>query len=336
MTDAVPSANVDTPNNNTRNHEERSRPNGGPSANVDTPNNNTRNHEERSRSNGEPSANVDTPNNNTQTTDLALSCHGLKTAFNGRLVLNNLSLDVTRGEWLGIIGPNGAGKTTLLRSIAGLVRHQGSVALANGNQPTPTDVALLPQNPTLPAGMTVTEYVLLGRTAHLSWLSRESKNDRLTVAMVLQQLGLVELAGHRLSNLSGGETQQVVLARALAQQAPILLLDEPTSSLDIGHQITILQLLDKLRHTERLTVISAMHDLTTAARFADRIVLIHEGNILADGLPEVVLDAQLLSRVYETSLTIKTLEGQILVLPTPANRTHQHKTSPTNRESAHR
>lgn len=247
--------------------------------------------------------------------DVALSCRGLTAAYNGHKALHDVHLDIVQGEWLGLIGPNGAGKSTLLRSIAGLVSHEGIVKLADGRCPTPTDVALLPQNPVLPVGMTVAEYALLGRTAHLGWLSRESREDRRIVSAVLQRLELTKLTGRPIVTLSGGETQRVLLARALAQQASTLLLDEPTSALDIGHRTVVLELLEELRHTERLTIVSAMHDLTVAAYFVDRLALIHHGRILAYGAPEEVIDAQLLSEVYETPLTVRYIENHILVLP---------------------
>lgn len=273
--------------------------------------------------------------------DAVLSCRGLTAAYNGHKVLHDVNLDIVKGEWLGLIGPNGAGKSTLLRSIAGLVNHEGTVKLADGRFPTPTDVALLPQNPVLPVGMTVVEYVLLGRTAHLGWLSRESQEDRRIVSAVLQRLELTKLTGRPIVNLSGGETQRVLLARALAQQASTLLLDEPTSTLDIGHQTIVLELLEELRHAEKLTIVSAMHDLTVAAYFVDRLALINHGKMLTCGAPEEVIDAQLLSEVYEIPLTIRHIENHILVLPethvtenSKAASTHpKSPTHPTRKEA---
>ena len=258
-----------------------------------------------------------TPPESDLMTTTVLSCSGLRATFNGRDVLDDVCLNVLKGEWLGIIGPNGAGKSTLLRSIAGLVPCRGVVTLADGRVPTPSDVALLPQSPILPTGMTVAEYVLLGRTTHLSWLSWESSADRRLTVSVLRRLNLASLSRRRLANLSGGEAQRVVMARALAQQAPTLLLDEPTSALDMGHQVMVLELLDELRHTEGLTVVAAMHDLTAAARFADRLALIHKGSILVDGPPKSVLDERLLSSVYGTPLTVKSFDSQLVVIPEP-------------------
>ena len=177
----------------------------------------------------------------------ALTCRDLGVVLGRRPVLSGIDLEVAAGEWLGVIGPNGAGKTTLLRAIAGLVAHTGSVLLADGRRPAAADVAMVPQSPVVPEGMTVTEYALVGRTAHLGWLARESRRDRRVVAAVLRRLGLSGFASRLLSQLSGGEAQRVFVARALAQQAPVLLLDEPTSALDLGHQRTMLELIDELR-----------------------------------------------------------------------------------------
>lgn len=247
----------------------------------------------------------------------ALRCRDLRVSFGGTEVLGGIDLDLISGEWLGLIGPNGAGKSTLLRSICGLVDYRGSITLDNGQTPAATDVALVPQAPVLPEGMTVSEYVLLGRTAHLGWLARESRTDRSIVASILRRLDLDEFAGRNVARLSGGEAQRVVVARALAQQAPILLLDEPTSALDLGHQMSVLELVDDLRRSEGLTVIAAMHDLTTAARFADRLALIDQGAIVAAGSCSEVLEPKLLSGTYATPLTVRTIDGELIVLPAP-------------------
>lgn len=250
----------------------------------------------------------------------ALGCRGLTVELGGRAVVDGLDLSVDVGQWIGVIGPNGAGKSTLLRAIAGLVSHRGRVRLDDGRRPGATDVALVPQTPLVPAGMTVSEYVLLGRTAHLGWLARESRRDRVVVAEVLDRLDLTRFADRHVSALSGGETQRVVLARALSQQAPVLLLDEPTSALDIGYQTGVLELVDELRTADNLTVLAVMHDLTTAARFADRLVLLHQGRIVLDGPPEHTLDVDILSATYGTPLTVREIDGHPVVLPAVAPR----------------
>jgi len=247
----------------------------------------------------------------------ALCCTDVSVAYGSVPVVAGISLAAARGEWIAVIGPNGAGKSSLLRAIAGVVDHSGSIVVTDGRRPGPGDVAMVPQAPVLPPGMTVGEYVLLGRTAHLGWLARESRRDREIVSAVIRRLGLVPFADRLVTELSGGEAQRVVIARALAQQAPVMLLDEPTSALDLGHQVAVLELVDQLRRTEQLTVIAAMHDLTTAARFADRLVLIDGGRVVAAGTPAEVLQPERLSGVYDTSLMVHDLHGELVVLPGP-------------------
>ena len=250
----------------------------------------------------------------------ALTCREVRVTFGGTEALRGVDLHLAAGEWLGLIGPNGAGKSTLLRAIAGLVPHGGTVVLGCGRRPGGTDVALVPQTPLRPEGMTVAEYALLGRGPHLGWMATESRRDRRIVASVLERLDLQRFADRPVTHLSGGETQRVVLARALVQQAPVLLLDEPTSALDLGHRGAVLELIDTLRHSDGISVIAAMHDLGTAARFADRLVLIDRGRIIADGPPRSVLAAGRLSAVYATPLSVHTIDGEVVVIPTPRAR----------------
>ena len=251
---------------------------------------------------------------------VAIACRDLSVVLGGRTVVDRVDLDLCDGEWLGLIGPNGAGKSTVLRAIAGLVDHRGTVALATGERPAPRDLALVPQNPTVPIGMTVAEYVLLGRTAHLGWLARESGRDRRIVASVLQRLDLASFADRPLTALSGGELQRVVIGRALAQEAPVLLLDEPTSALDVGHQTSVLELVDELRRADGLSVVAVMHDLTTAARFADRLALLDAGQLVIAGHAAEVLDAGRLSTTYGVDLAVNLIDGELVVLPTSRRR----------------
>ena len=250
----------------------------------------------------------------------ALVCRDVSVSFGQSEALRGVDLELAAGEWLGLIGPNGAGKSTLLRAIAGLVDHDGAVSLASGDRPVGTDVALVPQIPILPEGMSVAEYVMLGRGPHLGWLGTESRRDRRIVGDVLQRLDLARFAARPVRRLSGGETQRVVLARALAQEAPILLLDEPTSALDLGHRDAVLELIEELRRDDGISVIAAMHDLGTAARFAERLALINRGRIVADGPPRSVLAAGRLSDVYATPLSVHTIDGEIVVLPASRSR----------------
>lgn len=145
------------------------------------------------------------------------------------------------------------------------------------------------------------------------------------MSSVLRRLELSAFADRFVSTLSGGEAQQVVVARALAQQCPVLLLDEPTSALDVGHQVSVLELVDDLRCTEGLSVLAAMHDLSAAGRFADRLILIDHGRIVAHGTPAAVLRSDLLSTVYSTPLTVQNIDGDLVVLPAPRRRVHPQK-----------
>jgi iron complex transport system ATP-binding protein len=230
------------------------------------------------------------------------------------------SLSVELGEWVTVIGPNGAGKSTLLRAVAGLVPRLGSVEVGGepvlGRRELARRVALVPQSPSLPPQMTVAEYVLLGRTPHLGYLAREGAHDRELADAALVRLDLVELAGRRLGTLSGGEQQRAVLARAFAQQAPILLLDEPTNALDVGRGQQALELVDALRRDAGLTVLAAMHDLTLAGQYADRLLLLDRGRIVAAGGVPEVLTPELIARHYGASVRVlRDDEGHPVVVP---------------------
>ena len=175
---------------------------------------------------------------------------------------------------------------------------------------------MVPQEPVTPSWLTVSEYVLLGRTPHLGPLARESAADRAAATRVLERLDLLDHGDRTLGTLSGGERQRVVVARALAQEAGIVLLDEPTAALDIGHQQQALELLDTLRAESSLTLVAAMHDLTLAAQYAERMVLLDEGHLVADGAPADVLTEESLARHYAARARIVRLDDRLAVVPT--------------------
>jgi iron complex transport system ATP-binding protein len=258
----------------------------------------------------------------------AIALERVTVVLGGRPVVDRIELTVPEGEWLALIGPNGAGKTTLLRAIARLVPFSGSIALdgrpTSGLSRTELTrlVAVVPQDPTTPPWMTVGEYVLLGRTPHLGRLAKEGRRDLEAAARALERLDLVDYGERRLGTLSGGEKQRAVVARALAQDARIVLLDEPTAALDIGHQQQALELLDALRAESGLTLVAAMHDLTVAAHYSDRMVLLDAGRVVADGGPKDVLTETLISRHYDATIEVVSLDGGIAVVPSrPAART---------------
>ncbi len=237
------------------------------------------------------------------------------------VALHAISGCVPDGEWLGVIGPNGAGKTTLLNALARLVSFDGQVEVCGqpaarlGRRELARLIAYVPQRPMLPPDMTVSDYVLLGRTAHISYLRTETAADRRVCAAILDRLDLVSMADRRLRAMSGGELQRLVLARALAQEAPVLLLDEPTSALDLGRRMDALELIDDVRRERGLTVLSAIHDLTLAGQFADRLMLLADGRIAADGPAASVLDGALLAGHFGAGIQVITTDaGELAVI----------------------
>jgi iron complex transport system ATP-binding protein len=256
-----------------------------------------------------------------------LNIDQLSVRYGASVAVQAVSESAAAGEWIGLIGANGAGKSSLLRAVAHLVPYDGEVRVGDqeiGRLSTRRRarlVAYVPQQPELPGGMSVLDYTLLGRTPHIGYFGVESRQDRRHCAEVLDRIGLADLADRLLSTLSGGELQRAVLARALAQQAPVLLLDEPTSALDLGRRVDALELVDELRRERGLTVLSAMHDLTLAAQFADRLVLLSAGRVVASGPPAGVLDEELLSASFGGRVRVLTDEdGQLLVVPQRARR----------------
>jgi iron complex transport system ATP-binding protein len=239
----------------------------------------------------------------------------------GASVVDGVSATVADGEWLALIGPNGAGKTTLLRAIGRLVAFDGEIALDGraADELSRGDlarlVAVVPQEPSTPPWMTVAEYVLLGRTPHLGPLAKEGARDRDAAARALGRLDLLAFADRRLGTLSGGEKQRVVVARALAQEASIVLLDEPTAALDIGHQQQALELLDGLREESGLTLVAAMHDLTLAAQYADRMLLLDAGRVVADGAPGDVLTEAVIAEHYGAAIDVVAVGDRVAVVP---------------------
>ncbi|MFM7490592.1 MAG: ABC transporter ATP-binding protein [Actinomycetota bacterium] len=253
-------------------------------------------------------------------TSLAFS--SLTVSYGDSVAVDSFSDVVCPGEWLCLIGPNGAGKSSLLRSVAGLVKYQGQITVDGASLDLRSTrrraelIAHVPQSPALPGDMTAFEYVLLGRNPYVSYFGSETKHDRELVRQILERLDVSEFAQRRLGTLSGGERQRIVIARALAQEAPILLLDEPTSALDIGHQQQALELVDRLRREHGFTVLSAMHDLTLAGLYSDRLVLLHHGYCVSSGPADEVLRAETLSEFYGVSVTVhRDPDGTVVVVP---------------------
>jgi iron complex transport system ATP-binding protein len=250
-----------------------------------------------------------------------ITTRDLTVRLDGHLIVGGVDLDVRDGEWVAIIGPNGAGKSTALRAVAGVLPYTGTVLLGTdrveklSRRERAKTIAMVMQSPVVPPGMYVLDYVLLGRTPYIPPLGRESASDRSAVDEVLAALDLLPFSGRRLDTLSGGERQRVFLARALAQGARILLLDEPTSALDIGHQQEVLDLVDRLRRERGLTVLATMHDLSVAGEYADRLVLLAGGEVVAAGPPRDVLTQDLLATHYRARVRVVDGEHGPLVVP---------------------
>jgi iron complex transport system ATP-binding protein len=250
-----------------------------------------------------------------------ISFADLTVRYGDTVALDGVTAAAADGEWIGVIGPNGAGKTSLLNALMRLVPFRGTVAVCGqpasrlNRRELARLIAYVPQRPLLPPDMTVSDYVLLGRTAHIGYLRMETAADRRICAEILDRLDLSRMADRALRAMSGGELQRLVLARALAQQAPVLLLDEPTSALDLGRRMEALEIVDEIRLERGLTVLSAIHDLTLAGQFADRLILLAGGRIAAAGPAESVLDDRLLAEHFGAGVEVVMTEtGDLAVI----------------------
>jgi iron complex transport system ATP-binding protein len=237
--------------------------------------------------------------------DYALKAEGLSVGYGERLVIEELSLSIGRGEVTAFVGPNGSGKSTLLKTMSRLLapRH-GTVYLDSkaitkmAGSAVARQIAVLPQGPVAPSGITVAELVEQGRFPHAGALRMLRHQDYSAISEALELTGMTEFAQRPMESLSGGERQRAWIALALAQATPTLLLDEPTTFLDIGHQLEVLELVRRLNVEKRMTVVLVLHDLNQAARYASRMVALNNGRIVADGPPAEVLTEQMLAEVF--------------------------------------
>jgi iron complex transport system ATP-binding protein len=241
-------------------------------------------------------------------------------------VLHHIDLLVQEGEMVALLGPNGSGKTTLIKLLSGVLRPtagdihlDGSVLSRMKRRQVAQRVAVVPQQFSMPFAFTVREVVLLGRTPFLSVFSDEGEQDHRVVQQAIERIGIAPLKERFFNELSGGERQKAILAMALAQEPKILLLDEPTAHLDINHQVEILDLVKRLNREQGVTVIGAMHDLNLAALYFDRLLLLKEGRIFADGTPEKLLTVETIEEVFAASVQVTqhplTKSPHIVVVP---------------------
>ena len=253
-----------------------------------------------------------------------LKVSGVRFSYGQRVVLRDIDLDAAPGEIVGLVGPNGSGKTTLIRIISGIAEPQDGDIQIQGHQVSslrPRDrarlVATVQQSPAVPPGFTAFEVVLMGRNPHLGLLQWEGPKDIDVCRQAMETTDTWEFADRLLSSLSGGELQRVFIARALAQETPVLLLDEPTAHLDISYQTGVLDIIDKVRRKTGVTVLMAMHDLTLAAQYCDRIAALYEGTVFASGQPSQVLTDDVISTVFGARVSIirHPVHGTPVVLP---------------------
>ena len=251
----------------------------------------------------------------------ALVARSLAAGYGTRAVLRDIDLSLEPGRLIALVGPNGAGKSTLLRALAGLVRPTAGAVTLDGvdigtlsRAALATRIAVVPQTFDTLFPFTVREIVALGRSARLGLFARPSPADALAVARAITEQDLDGLVDRRLDALSGGERQRVVLAMALAQEARVLLLDEPTAHLDPAHQVGTVRRVAELARSRAVIALAVLHDLNLAA-LADRVVVMDAGRIVADGVPSVALAADVVASIFGAGLLVAQVSGRTVILP---------------------
>lgn len=252
-----------------------------------------------------------------------LRFHKATFGYGQRTVLSDVDLEVRPGEVLAVVGPNGVGKSTIMRAVSGVIPVAAAQLSVDGQDLARLSaaeraclIAMVPQAVRLPPAFTALQVVLMGRTPYLGWFERESAGDRGIALAAMERTQVADLADRMVGELSGGEQQRILVARALAQRSPILLLDEPTAHLDLRHQDVVLKLVRALVNEAGLTVLAALHDLNLVARFADRVALLSNGRLERLGIPEEVLTPAILTPVYGIGIQVVAhpVDGRPLVL----------------------
>jgi iron complex transport system ATP-binding protein len=241
----------------------------------------------------------------------ALEARGVRTGYGDRTVLEDLSVAIRAAEITALVGPNGSGKSTLLKTLARLLKPGGGSVLLDGKaisqmstSAVARQMAVLPQGPSASPGITVRELVEQGRFPHVGALRMLRQQDHAAITQALAVTGMIDYAARPLDSLSGGERQRAWIALTLAQETPVLLLDEPTTFLDIGHQLEVLDLVETLNQQRGMTIVMVLHDLNQAARYAHRMLVLDKGAVVSDGPPATTLTADLLERVFNVRATI--------------------------------
>ena len=251
---------------------------------------------------------------------MRLKVNKIEFAYNSTPVLENISMELDRSEILGIVGPNGTGKSTLIRCIDRILKPQQGTILLDENDITTMNrmeiarkMGYVPQSTTRVFPASVIDTVLMGRRPHLGWKSSEEDMDK--VLEILELLGIVEFAMRDFNEISGGQQQKVLIARALAQEADVLLLDEPTSNLDIRHQLEVMEIMTNVVRKNGISAVMAIHDLNLASRYTDRILMMNGGRIFAAGEPASVLTIENIKRVYGVEVLVKSDGERPYIIP---------------------
>ncbi|KOV73606.1 MULTISPECIES: ABC transporter ATP-binding protein [unclassified Streptomyces] len=240
-----------------------------------------------------------------RTSTSRLAARELTLAYEARTVVEGLDLEIPDGKVTVVVGPNACGKSTVLRALGRLLRARGGAVLLDGadiaglpSRQIARTLGVLPQSPAAPDGITVADLVARGRQPHQKWWQQWSQADERAVTEALERTDTADLADRPVDELSGGQRQRVWIAMALAQDTDLLLLDEPTTYLDIAHQVEVLDLIRRLNHERGRTVVAVLHDLNQAARYADHLVAMKAGRIVAQGPPDEVVTAELVQKVF--------------------------------------
>ena len=256
---------------------------------------------------------------------MAVKVEQVEFKYSDTKILDKIMLDVSKGECLSIVGPNGAGKSTLVKCIIGLLSPQKGTVLIDGENllkiksiEVAKKVGYVPQSQSNVFPLKVFDMVLLGRRPHVSW--RSSEDDLNKVINALKILDIEHLSMRQFNEISGGQQQKVIIARALAQEPKILLLDEPISNLDIKHQLEVMELVKELSTEYKITSIMVVHDLNIAARYSDKVAMMHNGRIQAYGQPEDVLTKENISNVYDVDVEIGVISGKPYIVPLKSGR----------------
>ncbi|HVM28095.1 MAG TPA: ABC transporter ATP-binding protein [Mycobacteriales bacterium] len=260
-----------------------------------------------------------------------MSAVGVTLGYGERTVVDGLDLDVLAGGITTVIGPNGCGKSTLLRALGRLLRPAGGAVVLDGRdlssmrtREVAQVLGMLPQAPVAPEGLTVADLVARGRHPHQRWFRQWSSDDEQVVALALEQTGIADLADRPVDQLSGGQRQRAWISMALAQGTDLLLLDEPTTYLDLAHALEVMDLVDALHEDHGRTVVLVLHDLNLAARYSDQLVVMQDGRVVAQGSPREVLTAELLLEVFGLVAVVvdEPVSDRPMVVPVGARHVH--------------